>query len=128
MVCNIEFKRITKMHLDKHSMSLAEYKVLYPGSPLICEETLKRYSDGTKRHYSSLSDEQKKVKYANRHYSEDSMKIVLANLDKGRGMIDYTSKERNQAISVAKKKWWSEKSFEERGGFIKTERKTHSSL
>lgn len=118
-VCNKELKKITNQHLIVHNMTVDQYKNLYPGSKLICDETRQKYADSTSNHYNSLTEEQKKAKYVSRIYSDEQKNKMRSRLNENRHKIDYKNPNRTKAISESKKAWWSNKTKEERSSFFK---------
>lgn len=118
-VCNKELKKITNQHLITHNMTLDQYKDQYPDSKLMCDETRQRYADSTSRHYNSLTEEQKKDKYAFRTYSTEQKDKMRSRLNANRHKIDYNDSNRTKAISESKKAWWANKTKEERSSFFK---------
>jgi very-short-patch-repair endonuclease len=118
-ICKHTFNRITQQHLKKHGTTIQKYELDYPGYELVSQETRERYRQGTKKHYDQLTREQRSARVANRVYSVEGREAILKTLEYGRSCIDYSSLERNDRISVAKKDWWSKLTKEERSLFVK---------
>jgi very-short-patch-repair endonuclease len=118
-ICGGKYKRITNYHLRKHSIDMVEYKKMYPDAIIITEESRMKYAESTRKHHASLSKEEKDKIYSNRVYSEEQKKRHLEILEAGRKSINYKDSIRNEKISKSRKKYWGEKSIEERSLFIK---------
>jgi very-short-patch-repair endonuclease len=115
-ICKKEYKIITNQHLQKHSTNEKEYKNNYPNSPLICEETRKKYRDGTIK-YISINGSPKKGKPLSEEHKE-KLKKIASNRTKEHYDKIFQNKERNIKIGKAKKIWWDKKSAKERSDFI----------
>lgn len=118
-ICKKEYKIITNQHLSKHNINTEEYLNRFPGIKLIDGETLKKYSNGTKRYYQTLSTQEKELRYKSRKYSEEGKQKIKKALKDSRHKINYSDPKRTEAISKAKKEWWKNKTKEERSSFFK---------
>ena len=48
-ICGNYYKLINQNHLDKHNITRKEYKKHFPNSPLICADSLYKYSKASKK-------------------------------------------------------------------------------
>lgn len=119
-VCQQSFRRITAVHLTKHSLTFEQYKELFPGAALISEESRVAYSNGTKKYFEEHRGEMQK-RIANRVLSpEGLLKRSKAMKDRWKNNgSQFITAERNQKVSAAKKEWWEKKNDLERSEFIK---------
>ena len=116
-ICKKEYKLITKTHINKHGISLDEYLSNYPNSPLICEDTLKKHSEATKRYNEENGSPNKGIPKSKEHI--ENLKKAAKNRTKEHYQKIANNKERNKKISDAKKDWWKDKSEEYKSDFIK---------
>lgn len=73
-ICNKEAKMITNTHLKSHNMTVKEYVIIYPNSPIVDPETLKKSTDALSR-----SNESRKGVPRS-----DEVKNKISNVLKGR--------------------------------------------
>jgi len=118
-ICKKEYKIITNQHLSKHNINTNEYIKKFPEAKLVSDETLQKYAEGTRRHYQTLSKEQKTKLYSSRIYSKEGKEKIKNALKNSRHKINYNDPSRTKAISDAKKAWWNNKTKEERSLFFK---------
>ena len=118
-ICKNEYKIITNQHLSKHGMTTEQYLSQFPDSKLLSEDTRKKYAEGTKKYYSHASKEEVASRYKNRVYSNESKDKIRIALISNKHKINYNDPKRVEAISNAKKKWWANKTKEERSAFFK---------
>lgn len=118
-ICKKEYKIITNQHLHKHDIDTVEYIKRFPEAKLICDDTLQKYAEGTRKHYQKLSKQEKDKLYSSRVYSKEGKEKIKTILKNNRHKIDYNDPVRTKAISDAKKAWWKNKTKEERSLFIK---------
>jgi very-short-patch-repair endonuclease len=118
-ICSKQYRIITNQHLSKHNINTDQYIERFPNAKLVSEELIKKHSESTKRHFKTLSDEQKSARYSSRVYSPEAKEKIRLALISGKHKINYNDPKRTEAISNAKKEWWSNKTVEERSDFFK---------
>jgi len=116
-ICKKEYKLITKKHINKHGISVDEYIFMYPNSALICEDTIKKYREATKRYNEKNGSPNKGIPKSKEHI--ENLKKAAKNRTKDHYQKIANNKERNRKISESKKRWWSEKSELFKSEFIK---------
>ena len=120
MVCNGEFKRITKGHLNKHGLNCKQYKERYPNACLISEESKLAYSNATKAYFKNNEGEAQR-RASNRVMSIEGLQVRSDSMKKRwkENKSQFITVERNEKIAKAKKDWWAGKSKDEKSAFVK---------
>lgn len=102
-ICNKEFNFI-HLHLVKHKIDIKTYREMFPNAPLMSEENKKKVSEKTKE---AMNTEEMldKMKEARKKIDYTKIKPTFDRTDPIIKKKQY-SKERNQKISEARKKYW----------------------
>jgi hypothetical protein len=100
-ICKKEYKIITQQHLDKHNVLVQDYKIKYPNSPLICEETRNRYKESTENYNKKYGSPNTGVPKSKKHI--DNIKLAAKNRSREHYEKIANNKERNKKIGDAKK-------------------------
>jgi hypothetical protein len=104
--CSKNFNSIVS-HVRKHNLTPKQYLEKYPNSPLMSEEQKNKISSKTKE---AMANPQTRENYLNSRKAIDYSKIkpIYDRTDKKIKERQY-SKERNEKVSEARKKYWEDK-------------------
>lgn len=87
-ICKLSFKRLTRTHLAKHDISTNDYKVSFPGKPIICQEL--------------LDNEAKRMKAKNPMFLQEN-KDKISKFQKGKSKSE--NHRKNLSLSKKGTKW-----------------------